>query len=380
MKLFTGNLIYIMTLISRVSTTSDVPNKQNLSELDENELISLVSKPFYIYTKTGLFGTADSNLKRDYIKKVIEYTEKYVSQSKAFDKNPNEILSCLCENITKGLKATGLDALMYEKVEEFFNFSFVYNPSQKVLDDYVDYCQGGTTKSSSFIQKLIDLIMFIPLFIIGLFSKSKDDEVTEEKEEEKSEEEKRAELLQITIIKQLCKIKRDIEKDINDQKNKDDGMDINGNVGLNLSKIAEILVGIEVRQVMIPEDSKIHNKLKNELGMLIAAIKLMNFDNLQLQTSIFKGLLHLDTNIKQFMVLLKVELEILKNSKASSDRQDFTIRFLKENKSGLYDDIVKNWFMEVYTNTHPKDKTAILGEYIEHLHQSLVYSDENAKN
>lgn len=369
MKLFTINTVYIIAQISKVatepdaSTGKDASNKPGASTEKEKNLldftnkpqpIRMISKPFYIYTKTGLFGTVDSNSRNRCIERVIENTKKYLSQMEPWDdisekkRSLNRILCYLWKNIAERLSSVGFKdgySSMTQKIVNLFESAFISNSSCDFLQEYLNYNENKVEKPS-FFQWLIDFFRKILNFIFG--EKNKDDNDS----------------FETRYIKQLYEFKKERREWIV-QQNKDlSGEVINLPTKDAIFSVGELLVSIEIRQIIIPEDLKVHNKLKNELGILLAATKLMNFDDLQ--GSKFKNLLSLDTDIKKFMGDINSKLEGFESGKCRN-KMNFITKFLFDNRLTV-ENIISEWMRQVFTNN--PDKTAILKEYIEYLHQA----------
>lgn len=381
-----------------LSQTRCFRNNNNSPDLDFNKVVGIVSESFYFYTTTGLFETGNDEINNE---SVIKSTQLYVEESyeksrkrnepyqyEHFDleprnknwpkkdesmyqysKDPNRtnkdvnkinflndgtyqslkdsdgqcsyfnnksILSYLCSNIIEGLGAINYQH-NYDSMEDFFYTSFVFgtvfNPSGQFLQEYLVYKEKKRRENTSFLKWLSDLFWKILKFLFGSRKDNKNDESLE--------------------LKDICDFKKELRSKANTE-------NICDEVASFIDEIGRMLLNVEVRQAVLPEYLEIHEKLRNELGMLLAAVKLMNFDDLK--SSKHSNLLNFD--VERFITENKHRLEKLKNSK-SRNKQEVIDDFMIVNKYGISDWIEKSF------KSQAVDKISKLEEYIYYLNKSI---------
>lgn len=393
MKLPTTSILVCLANISKVFGRLSDNDSETVCvkfALSDKELIKLISKPFYVYTTKSFFESG--NMLRSFsINNVIKYTDDYVNQNHTFSKptseakDPSEILLHLCNNIEEGINFLGLGKLLNPKDKialQILIQGCVTNPSYLFLEKYLAYYptyikhleEQQEKDKVPFEPKRVSLFTAIVRFILRLLGFGNKKEDSDVKSTVDTEDDR----LEIKNIKQICESKRDKQSEfVGKNKYENDSDIISMNAADAIGMVGRILLGVEIRQAIIPKHQKVYKKIKYELGMLLSVIKLMNYDDLKSSPK-FSGYLNLEADVIYYMNEFKSEFEALREN-PEIDKNESMIEFIKYNKYEL-DKIIQKWISNGTDKPDTKNETTLVEEYVDYLHRALMVFEENTMN
>lgn len=342
------------------------PEDPNVVRMVRDEL-KMASIPFYTFTTTNFFDdTVYCDRIAQNIDAVILNTRKYLSENENYpnestEKNPEEILLYLYENIIGGFESYGLyeivDNLNFRTEVTFFNMTLF---SEKVLSGYLDF-----TKKKRFMYYVFQKLDWFAKYASYLISYATEKDIAPN---------------HIASVEEMVDFLKQGRKSgwFSDDKFRVFIRD-------SLCNIGYLLLLLEIKHTAQPEGYSLYSRLKNELGILLTVVKMIVFKS---GIAPDERYLVLDTDVKNYMgqvyqAFNRMNVENVDNE-GNVENESISIKRFLEQETTLIESTIEAWLLEsdrIQPDfSEPNSiQNYILKNYIESLHLASIDIKDNER-